>query len=264
MRHFGIIGNPLKQSFSAKFFTEKFAREQIDADYHLFPLDDISQFPQFIREHHFSGLNVTLPFKQSIIPYLDQLDDTAQGVGAVNVINFQDGKLIGYNTDTCGFRESILPLLQPYHKSALILGTGGAAKAVDYALRSLNINTHFVSRSSNFSFTYSELNQDIIRDNLLIVNCTPLGMFPEINACPAIPYQYLTPQHLLYDVIYNPPLTLFLQKGKEQGATTANGLQMLHSQAREAWKIWNNTPSSNHATWREVGDSVVATGSLDN
>ena len=170
-----------KQSFSAKFFTEKFNAEHIDADYHLFPLESIREFPMLIKEHTFRGLNVTLPFKQSIIPYLNELDATAKGVGAVNVINFRNGLLIGYNTDTKGFRESVIPLLKPCHKSALVLGTGGAAKAVAYALRSLDIEVRFVSRSQDYDFTYSELNKEVIAEHLLIVNCTPLGMFPDVE-----------------------------------------------------------------------------------
>ena len=239
MQHFGIIGNPLKQSFSAKFFTEKFTAEHIDADYRLFPLESIRDFPKLIKENTFRGLNVTLPFKQSIMPYLDELDATAKGVGAVNVISFYNGRIIGYNTDTKGFRESVIPLLKPWHKSALVLGTGGAAKAVAYALRSLNIEVRFVSRSQDYDFSYSQLDKETIAEHLLIVNCTPLGMYPEVDTCPALPYQNITARHLLYDVIYNPNLTLFLKKGKEQGAAVCNGLEMLYGQARQAWEIWS-------------------------
>lgn len=243
MQHFGIIGFPLVQSFSAKHFTEKFEREQIDADYQLFPLEDIKQFPQLISQHKFRGLNVTLPHKQSIIPFLDELDDTAHGVGAVNVIKFTDeGKLIGYNSDTGGFFRDIKPLLQvsPVKcDKALVLGTGGAAKAVAYALRRLGIEVSFVSRSDKYDYTYSDLTRQVVEQHLLIVNCTPLGMYPDTDACPQIPYEYLTDKHLLYDVIYNPARTLFLQKGEQQGATVSNGLGMLYGQAQEAWEIWS-------------------------
>ena len=240
MLHFGIIGNPLKQSFSAKFFTEKFLREHIDADYHLFPLSSIEEFPELCRKHEFTGLNVTIPYKQAVIPYLDELDATASAVGAVNVIKFSDNRLTGYNTDTLGFYESIRPILRPWHKKALVLGTGGAAKAVIYALGQLGINVSIVSRSCGRDYTYRQLTPEVIKDNLLIVNCTPLGMFPDTDACADIPYEALTPQHLLYDVIYNPEETLFLNKGKAQGASVCNGLGMLYGQAKEAWKIWGN------------------------
>lgn len=238
MMHFGIIGNPLKQSFSALYFTEKFSREGIDADYRLFPLQDIREFEALCEKHNFTGLNVTLPFKEAIIPYLDGLDETAKGVGAVNVIHFTEGRRIGYNTDTRGFKESISPLLQPYHNNALILGTGGAAKAARYALKSLGVETSFVSRSADYDYTYTTLTKDIIEKHLLIVNCTPVGMYPETEACPNLPYKFITSKHLLYDVIYNPDMTLFLKRGKEQGATVCNGLGMLHKQAESAWQIW--------------------------
>lgn len=240
MQHFGIIGYPLVQSFSAKYFTEKFSQENIDADYKLFPLENIQQFPELIKQHQFRGLNVTLPHKQSIIQYLDELDDTARNVGAVNVISFHDGKLIGYNTDTCGFFNDISPLLtnSPIRHKALILGTGGAAKAVAYALKRLGIEISIVSRSEKFDYTYSSLDKETIESHLIIINCTPVGMFPHTDAYPDIPYQYITNRHILYDVIYNPSRTLFLQKGEERGAIVRNGLGMLYGQAEEAWKIW--------------------------
>ncbi len=260
MQHFGIIGNPLKQSFSAKYFTEKFMREHIDADYRLFPLESIDLFPRLCAEHQFTGLNVTLPFKETVIPYLDDLDDTARKIGAVNVIKFEHGnrlkgeevnrltgrpRLIGYNTDTIGFSESLSSLLcqcsglsAQRSVSALVLGTGGAAKAVIYALRQMGINVHVVSRSEGYDYTYHTLTADIIREHLLVVNCTPLGMFPDTDACADIPYEGITPQHLCYDVIYNPAETLFLSRCKAHGATVCNGLGMLYGQAQAAWRIW--------------------------
>ena len=238
MLQFGIIGKPLAQSFSAKYFTEKFLRDGIDAEYKMYPIEDIKDFPLLCKENNFTGLNVTIPYKQSVMQYLDEMDETAKGVGAVNVIKFHEGKLIGYNTDTCGFRESIRPMLQPIHNQALVLGTGGAAKAVVYALKSMGIKVKMVSRSGDYDYTYSDLTEDIIRDNLLIINCTPLGMYPQTDACPRIPYDGITERHLIYDVIYNPETTLFLQKGKERNAQICNGLGMLYGQAEEAWKIW--------------------------
>lgn len=239
MKHFGIIGYPLVQSFSAKYFNEKFTNEHIDAEYTLYPLENISLFPELVRTHDFTGMNVTIPYKQSVMQYLDEVDDTAKAVGAVNVIAFRNGKLIGYNSDTRGFRLDIQPLLQPHHQSALVLGTGGAAKAVVYALRLLGLQVHIVSRSIGYDFTYQQLTQEIIENHQVIVNCTPLGMFPNVDASPDIPYQFLTSQHLVYDVIYNPEQTLFLQKAKTQGATTHNGIGMLYGQALQAWEIWN-------------------------
>ncbi len=244
MQHFGIIGNPLRQSFSAKYFSEKFAKEQIDAEYSLYPLENIEQFPTLIKTHDFRGLNVTIPYKQAVMPYLDRLDDTAKSVGAVNVILFEGGKLIGYNTDTLGFAEDIKPLIRPEHSQALILGTGGAAKAVKYALSRLNIAVHTVSRSAGYDFTYSDLGKEVIESHLLIVNCTPLGMYPDTEACADIPYQFITEKHLCYDVIYNPSPTLFLKRAAAQGAEIQSGLGMLHGQANEAWKIWSGVTSS--------------------
>ncbi len=240
MQQFGIIGYPLEHSFSAKYFTKKFNDENIDARYELYPLKSIESFDALCRQHHFTGLNVTLPYKEAIIPCLDELDDTARQIGAVNVIHFHDGKLIGYNTDTLGFMQSIQPLIQPHHRQALILGTGGAAKAVNYALRKLNIMATFVSRNHEKGITYQELTPHIFARHQIIVNCTPLGMYPQIEDCPPIPYQYITSEHLVYDVVYNPDETLFLKKAKTQGAVTRNGMSMLTGQAQAAWKIWNS------------------------
>lgn len=245
MKHFGLIGYPLGHSFSKIFFTEKFEQEMIDARYDLYPLEKITDFTSLINTVELSGLNVTIPYKQQVIPYLDELDTTAAEIGAVNVIKFirKDGKtsLKGFNSDAIGFKDSILPYLNETHRKALILGTGGASKAVDYTLRQLGIETQFVSRSKSPGIiTYNELNSNIMAEHTVVVNCTPAGMFPVVDACPDIPYHLLGSQHLLYDVIYKPDETLFLKKGKNQGAVTVNGLEMLFGQARAAWAIWNS------------------------
>jgi shikimate dehydrogenase len=245
MRYFGLIGYPLGHSFSKIFFTEKFENEQIDARYDLYPLENIAEFESLTQRVELAGLNVTIPYKQQVMPFLDELDATAAEIGAVNVIKFirSEGKLTlkGYNSDAIGFRESILPYLNQSHRKALILGTGGASKAVDYTLRMLGINTQYVSRTKAPGIlSYDELNKDIMAEHTVVVNCTPAGMFPVVDACPDIPYEYLDKRHLLYDVIYKPEETLFLQKGKAQGATTVNGMEMLFGQARAAWNIWNS------------------------
>lgn len=244
-KHFGLIGFPLGHSFSKKFFSEKFEKENINARYELYPLENIEMFPALINANEFTGLNVTIPYKQQVMPYLDELDETATIIGAVNVIRFSkknDSKhLKGYNTDAIGFENSIKPFLKSHHQKALILGTGGASKAVDYSLRKLGLETTYVSRNNATGIlTYKDLNRDIISENTVIVNCTPSGMYPKTDECPEIPYNYISPNHLLYDVIYKPDETLFLKKGKEQRACTVNGMEMLNGQAIAAWKIWNS------------------------
>ena len=236
MRHYGIIGFPLLHSFSAKYFSEKFAREQIDAEYSLYPIPENET--ERIREYvdTLDGLNVTMPYKQTVIAYLDRLDDTAQAVGAVNVVY----KRVGYNTDCMGFMESIQPLLRQNDKYALVLGTGGASKAVCYGLRKLGIIPTLVSRTPKEGMlSYSDLTVEVMAAHTIVVNCTPLGMLPDIDSCPPIPYETITAEHLLFDCVYNPEETLFLQKGKAQGATIKNGMEMLVGQAKAAWKIWN-------------------------
>ena len=236
MRHYGIIGFPLEHSLSAHFFNEKFAAEGIDAEYSLYPVaaSDTKQIETLISE--LDGLNVTYPYKRAVIPYLDQLDPIAQEIGAVNVIY----KHTGYNTDYCGFMESIKPLLRDFDQKALVLGTGGASKAVCHGLQQLGISPTLVSRKSGKGvLSYEQLDDEVMAAHTILINCTPLGMYPDVNSCPPIPYDKLTSRHLLYDCIYNPEETLFLQKGKSQGATIRNGIEMLIGQAREAWKIWN-------------------------
>lgn len=244
MKQFGLIGLPLIHSFSKRYFTAKFDREGIDARYDLYELQNISELPALLESQPLSGLNVTIPYKEKVIPYLDELDPTAAGIGAVNVIKVmrRDGKQVlkGYNSDAIGFENSLKPLLQPYHMRALILGTGGASKAIDYTLRKLGIETTFVSRTPKAGvLTYNELNEEVLTQNLVLVNASPVGTFPHIDECPDIPYDFITGKHLLFDAVYNPPETLFLQKGKAQGAQILNGEGMLVGQAEAAWGIWN-------------------------
>jgi shikimate dehydrogenase len=245
MNQYGLIGNPLKHSFSQSFFNDKFAAENIDAEYINFEIPTIKELKPIIKNNpHLKGLNVTIPYKEYVIPYLDQLSDNARLIGAVNVVKIDRNKgktkLTGFNSDIIGFKESIEPLLQPHHKRALILGTGGSAKAIFYGLKQLGIISSYVSRTktSKTVFTYQELNEDIMSVNTIIVNCTPVGMWPLVNECPAIPYPLITDQHLLYDLLYNPDETLFMKKGKEQGATIKNGLEMLLLQAFASWDFW--------------------------
>ena len=245
MKKYGLIGYPLKHSFSKQYFNNKFISESIDATYLNFELSSIKEFPNVLTDHKdLCGLNVTIPYKEQIIPYLDGLAN-AKEIGAVNVIKFDRSKgklrLIGYNSDIIGFQESIEPLLKEYHKKALILGTGGASKAVFHGLKNLNISAKFVSRTKKEDcLTYEELTPEIMNDYTVIVNATPVGMYPNVDSAPDIPYNLLTDKHLLYDLLYNPDVTLFMQRGKAQGATVKNGLEMLLLQAFHAWAIWNS------------------------
>lgn len=242
----GLIGKSISHSFSKSYFEKKFVAESIAGfSYTNFDLDNLDSLHQIISTHHLSGLNVTKPYKEEVIPYLNELDFTAGEIGAVNCIKIsqKDNKpyLIGYNTDYYGFAQSIKPFLEPIHQKALILGTGGASKAVSFALKNVGVDVYYVTtgdkKAANY-FHYSELNQYIMDAFKLIVNATPLGLFPDVNKCPAIPYGYISPQHLLYDLIYNPEETLFLKNGREKGAVTVNGLSMLKLQADKAWEIW--------------------------
>lgn len=246
MKKYGLIGFPLGHSFSRNYFNNKFADEKIDAEYVNFEIPSIQDFRRVIEENpNIYGLNVTIPYKQQVIPYLDELDADAEEIGAVNVIKFireagQKLKLVGYNSDVVGFMGSIKPLLKPHHREALILGTGGASKAIVYGLRKLGISSVFVSRTKKEGMlTYDELTPEIVQEFTVIINCTPVGMFPHTDACPALPYECLTEKHLLFDLIYNPEETLFMKKGAAQGAITKNGLEMLLLQAIGAWSIWN-------------------------
>jgi shikimate dehydrogenase len=242
MRTFGLIGFPLAQSFSKKYFAEKFQQENIsDAEFKTFPLETIDQFPELLlREKNIHGLSVTIPHKEKIIPYLDLLSPEAQQIKAVNCIKFFEGKRIGFNTDYFGFKNSLVPLLKPHQKQALVFGSGGASKAVTYVLRNLSIDFKIVSRNkTNEGLTYSEITQQIISKNFLLINTTPLGMFPNLNGSVDIPYNSLGPEHLLYDLIYKPAETEFLLKGKSAGAQIKNGYEMLILQAEKSWEIWN-------------------------
>ncbi len=245
MEKYGLIGYPLRHSFSIGYFNEKFRAEGIDAEYVNFEIPSLDDFPGIIAENpNLRGLNVTIPYKEKIISYLDELDKDTRAIGAVNVIKVVHKKnkvrLIGYNSDIIGFTQSIEPLLQPHHKKALILGTGGAAKSVFHGLKNLGVEGVYVSRTPKKDMlTYAELTPEVMQEYKVIVNCTPLGMFPKVDVCPDIPYDLLTPEHLLYDLLYNPNITLFMKKGMQQGATTKNGLEMLLLQAFAAWDIWN-------------------------
>lgn len=244
MRKFGLIGKTLVHSFSKKYFTEKFEREDVDANYELYSMANVDSLRQFIQEHSLCGLNVTIPYKQDVIPLLDEIDSEAQMVGAVNVIKIkrEDEHLClkGFNTDVVGFRNSLKPLLKPWHTSALVLGTGGASKAVLYVLKNLGIEACCISRQKHAGMlTYETLDADVMERNTLIVNTTPLGTFPNVETCPDIPYRLLTEKHLLFDLVYNPEQTLFMKKGLQNGASVKNGYEMLVGQAEASWSIWN-------------------------
>ena len=239
MKHFGLIGRTLGHSFSQRYFTEKFRQEGIDAEYHNYEIPDASGVSPLIESvPNLVGLNVTIQYKRDVIPLLSSLSDEARAIGAVNVIRIRDMR--GFNTDVVGFRESLRPLLQPHHTRALVLGTGGASLAVKHGLHQLGIETQSVSRTrTRDTITYSDLDAEVMKSHTIIVNCTPLGTFPNVDECPDIPYHMLTPRHLLFDLVYNPAETLFLRCGREQGATVKNGYEMLLLQAEAAWRIWN-------------------------
>ena len=242
MKQLGLIGYPLSHSFSKKYFFDKFVKEQIEGfHYDLFPLSGIYELTNLLNEKpNLVGFNITIPYKEQVIPFLDEMSKSAKAIGAVNTVIIEKGKLKGYNTDVYGFEVSLKKILEPYHKHALILGTGGAAKAIQYVFEQLSIEYKYVSRTPNSEqFSYAELDEKIIEKYKIIVNTTPLGMSPNIDQCPMLPYECLTNEHLLYDLTYNPRETLFLKNGKIKGATIKNGLEMLHLQAEKAWDIWN-------------------------
>ncbi len=238
---FGLVGRNISYSFSRGYFSEKFKNLNLsNYEYLNFDIQKIDEFPQIIKQPYLSGLNVTIPYKEEVFSYMDKISKKAKKIGAINTIKItKKGKLKGFNTDEYGFRNSLKPLLKKHHKKALILGTGGASKAVAYALKKLKIKYKFVSRTKDENhFLYSDLSKEILKKYTLIINCTPLGTHPNIEVCPKIPYEFLTKKHLLYDLVYNPKESLFLKKGKKQGATIKNGQQMLELQAEKAWKIW--------------------------
>lgn len=239
---FGLVGKNISYSFSKGYFGDKFEKLNLeDYSYDNLDFQNIEDFPEFIKQNPtISGLNVTIPYKEAIIPFLDKLSKRATEIGAVNTIKItKSGKLKGFNTDYIGFQKSIEPLLNVNHKKALILGTGGASKAVAYALKQLGIPYLFVSRTAlGDAIGYNQINEKTFEEFQIIINCTPVGTFPNTNTCPEIPYEYFTSNHLAFDLIYNPAETLFLKKAKEQGAIVKNGLEMLTLQAEKSWDIW--------------------------
>ena len=238
MQLFGLVGRNISYSFSRKFFSEKFTRLRIDATYENFDIEDISRLPEILSSPQLRGFNVTIPYKEEVIPYLDNLSADAAAIGAVNTVRVEpDASLTGHNTDWIGFYLSLLPMLDSSHKSALVLGTGGASKAVAYALAKLEIAVHSVSRTGNL--TYGNLKRIDFPDPLIIVNCTPLGTFPNIGASPPLPEDFFRPGDIAYDLIYNPAETQFLKTALMAGARTQNGLRMLEIQAEKSWEIWN-------------------------
>lgn len=249
MRKFGLIGKFLDHSWSKEYFHQKFIREEIrDCLYENFQLDDLTHLRELIlHDQELCGLNVTIPYKSEVMRYVDLIDPVAEAVQAVNCVKItRSGNIInltGYNTDTIAFRETLKPLLRKEHRKALVLGTGGSSRAVCHALKDLHIAYALVSRKAKAgALTYSSISSRIIADHQVIINTTPVGMFPNNDQCPPLPYKYLTSQHLVYDLIYNPEETLFLKKGRETGAQIKNGLEMLHLQAELSWKIWNSSP----------------------
>lgn len=246
MDKYGLIGYPLGHSFSKSYFNEKFENEKIDAEYINFEIPTLDSLPEILASNpELKGLNVTIPYKEKVISYLDSISPEARAIGAVNVIRV-DHKgnntfLKGFNSDVIGFTKSIEPLLERFHKKALILGTGGASKAINFGLKSLGLETVFVSRFERpGTIQYSQITPDIIQEYNVIVNCTPCGMYPHIGECPQLPYDAITSKNLLYDLLYNPDETLFMKKGALHGATVKNGLEMLLLQAFASWEFWHN------------------------
>ena len=247
MKKYGLIGYPLTHSFSKRFFTEKFKKEKIDATYENFEIESISWFPEIIKNNPgLNGLNVTIPYKEKVIPFLDELEEAAEKVGAVNTVKINRSEdtvfLKGFNTDTFGFESSLKPLLKPHHTKALILGTGGASKAIKFVLNKLEIS--FISASieelKKNEIRYEDIDQRMLEERLLIINATPLGTYPKTETFPSIPYEYISEKHLLFDLVYNPEETQFMKKGKEKGAAVKNGYEMLLQQALKSYEIWNS------------------------
>ena len=239
-RKYGLIGKNIDYSFSKKFFSEKFEKENLNCIYSNFDIENISHVKLILQDDTINGFNVTIPYKEKVIEFLDEIDEEAIAIGAVNTIKRVDNKNIGFNTDCIGFKKSLLSLFKKSKpKNALILGNGGASKAIKYIMEKLHINFNTVSRKKGISeFIYEDLNKRIINEHKFIINCTPVGTFPKTNECPNIPYKYLSKSHILYDLIYNPVQSLFLKKGKKVGCKIKNGLEMLEIQADESWKIW--------------------------
>lgn len=243
MKQYGLIGYPLSHSFSQRFFTDKFRDEAIaGCVYDNFPLDHIDALREVLEKYpDLAGLNVTIPYKEKVIPYLHHLSDVVKKIGACNCIKLVNGELHGYNTDVTGFEASLRPLLEAHHRKALVLGTGGAAKAVHFVLEKLGIIFLEVSRNpfTGRQISYEDLSPEVMEQHTLIINTTPLGTYPKVEECPPLPYELLGSGHYLFDLVYNPAKTLFLQKGAERGAVIKNGADMLVIQAEESWRIWN-------------------------
>lgn len=246
MKKYGLIGFPLTHSFSKRYFTEKFETEKIDSSYDNFEIDNIRKFPEIIKNNpELIGLNVTIPYKELIIPFLDELNDSAREIAAVNTVKIirSDSVVMlkGFNTDTFGFETSLKPLLKEHHKKALILGTGGASKALKYVLKKLEIE--FISASieelKENEIRYEDIDEKMLNERLLIINATPLGTYPKTDTYPSIPYKFITEKHLLFDLVYNPEVTQFMAKGLQNGATVKNGYEMLLNQAIKSYQIWN-------------------------
>jgi len=246
MRKFGLIGYPLGHSFSKKYFTEKFSSEQIpDCSYDNYPLTNIGQLSDLIKDTSIEGLNVTIPYKSAVVKFLSKTDPEAESIGAVNVIKIRrrnnETELYGFNSDITGIRDTLMPVISPGIKNALVLGTGGSSKAVCFVLKSLSVPYTLISREKKpFCLTYSELTPDLIRNSRLIINTTPLGMYPDIKRKPDLRYELLGRKHILFDLVYNPEITAFLKMGQERGCTVLTGLGMLYSQAERSWEIWNS------------------------
>ena len=245
MKMYGLIGYPLGHSFSKQYFTEKFEKEGIaDCMFEAFPILSIDEFPALLKNNPaLKGLSVTIPYKEQVLQFVDELSDEVKAIGATNSIKIRNGKLTAYNTDIAGFEKSFIKLLQPYHKKALVLGTGGASKAVQYVLRKLQIDYLVVTRNKEGKvnhITYADINETLMKEYSIIINCSPVGMHPNDNIAPSIPYQFISANHYLYDLVYKPAETLFLKNGKERGAAVQNGYEMLLIQAEESWRIWNN------------------------
>ena len=242
MRRYGLVGRRLEHSFSQNYFHKKFLEAGLgDCSYENIEVATLQELPSFLKgSPEWRGLNVTIPYKEEILSLLDEKNSTVQKTKACNCIKIEKGKMYGFNTDVLGFRDSLSQQIKPYHSQALILGSGGASKAVAYVLEEMGIKFTFVSRQKKpGQWTYEDLDENILGQRLLIVNTTPLGMYPHIDQAPSIPYQFLTKHHFLFDLIYNPPLSDFLNRGKRAGAQTSNGYQMLVLQAEESWRIWN-------------------------
>ncbi|MBK7129275.1 MAG: shikimate dehydrogenase [Crocinitomicaceae bacterium] len=242
MKIFGLIGKKLGHSFSKKYFEEKFKNLGVDASYLNFELDEIAEIKNVFTQNNLTGLNVTIPYKSAVIPFLNEVDEKAKNTGAVNCIKIKNGKTKGYNTDCFGFEQLLKPFLESQHQRAIILGTGGVSKAVQIVLNELGIEFILISRSPQYEneFSYEDINEMMMKNCKLMIQTTPVGMYPNIDNAPEIPYKYFTSEHLAVDLIYNPEETAFMHNAKSFGATTINGMTMLHQQAEKSWQIWND------------------------